>query len=253
MAIDDRPVSLSGWTARRSHRGAGRRVSEQSDRRPAPHVPVRAALLRRQLRSRREAARRPEPGRPAGRDGHAAVSERAPRRTHAAGDVREQHAAARVGGATGVGGTLNGKPFTSIDDGDPRIGPRLEMFAAGQYTWLPFAHIESVRMQPPKRLRDLLWAPAIVRTGAVVQGTRAGRGADSRSSLPEAGRTRTTRSASAARPSGSPSRTGARRRSARRCCSSTTRKCRCSSCASSRSRRRPVGRREPACRCVMSC
>jgi type VI secretion system protein ImpE len=64
-----------------------------------------------------------------------------------------------------VRGTLNGKPFESLEDADPRIGPRLEVFAAGQYMWLPLAHIASVEIQPPKRLRDLLWAPALVRTG----------------------------------------------------------------------------------------
>ncbi len=62
-----------------------------------------------------------------------------------------------------VTGTLNGRPFQSIEDADPRIGQRLEVFAAGQYLWLPFSHIASVRMSPPKRLRDLLWTPAIVR------------------------------------------------------------------------------------------
>lgn len=62
-------------------------------------------------------------------------------------------------------GTLNGKPFTSLVDGDSRIGPRLEVFAAGKYLWIPFEHLASVRIAPPKRLRDLLWAPALVRTG----------------------------------------------------------------------------------------
>jgi type VI secretion system protein ImpE len=75
---------------------------------------------------------------------------------------------------TPVSGTLNGKPFSSIEDGDPRVGTRLEVFAAGQYTLLPMAHIESVRMQPPKRLRDLLWAPAIVRTAPSFKGTDLG-------------------------------------------------------------------------------
>lgn len=62
-----------------------------------------------------------------------------------------------------VSGTLNGRPFQSLEDADPRIGARLEVFAAGQYLWLPFAHLRSVRMTAPKRLRDLLWAPAVVR------------------------------------------------------------------------------------------
>ena len=63
------------------------------------------------------------------------------------------------------GGTIDGKPFESLEDADPRIGPRLEIFAAGAYLWIPFEHIESIEMEAPKRLRDLLWAPALVRTG----------------------------------------------------------------------------------------
>jgi type VI secretion system protein ImpE len=63
------------------------------------------------------------------------------------------------------GGTLNGEPFETLEDADPRVGPRLELFAAGAYLWIPFEHIESIEIEPPKRLRDLLWAPALVRTG----------------------------------------------------------------------------------------
>jgi type VI secretion system protein ImpE len=62
-------------------------------------------------------------------------------------------------------GTLNGQPFESIVDADPRIGARLELFAAGAYLWIPFEHIVSIEMEAPKKLRDLLWAPALVRTG----------------------------------------------------------------------------------------
>ena len=61
-----------------------------------------------------------------------------------------------------VSGTLNGQPFGSLEDADPRIGARLELFVAGQYTWLPLEHVASVTMEPPRRLRDLLWAPVIV-------------------------------------------------------------------------------------------
>jgi type VI secretion system protein ImpE len=64
-----------------------------------------------------------------------------------------------------VKGTWNGKPFESLEDADPRIGPRIEIFAAGQYMWLPLAHVASIEIQDPKRLRDLLWSPALVRTG----------------------------------------------------------------------------------------
>lgn len=64
-----------------------------------------------------------------------------------------------------VTGTLNGKRFASLRDADPRIGARLEVYAAGQYTWIPYAHLASVTMEAPKRARDLVWAPAVVRPG----------------------------------------------------------------------------------------
>ena len=73
-----------------------------------------------------------------------------------------------------VSGTLNGNPFSSLTDADPRIGARLELFAAGQYTWIPLEQIESIQMLPPKRLRDMLWAPAIVRTAASFRGMELG-------------------------------------------------------------------------------
>jgi type VI secretion system protein ImpE len=73
-----------------------------------------------------------------------------------------------------VAGTLNGKAFEAIEDADPRVGPRLEIFAAGQCMWLPLAHIASIEMEAPKRLRDLLWAPALVRTGPAFKGTELG-------------------------------------------------------------------------------
>ncbi len=61
-------------------------------------------------------------------------------------------------------GELNGEPFTGLSDADPRVGANLETFIAGSYTWIPFAYIESIETESPKRLRDLLWLPAIVRT-----------------------------------------------------------------------------------------
>ncbi len=73
-----------------------------------------------------------------------------------------------------VSGTLNGAPFSSLSDGDPRIGARLEVFAAGEYLWLPFEHIASIQIQPPKRLRDLMWTPAIVRPGPGFKGGELG-------------------------------------------------------------------------------
>ena len=74
------------------------------------------------------------------------------------------------GAAVSVSGTLNGKPFQDLRDADPDIGPRLEVFAAGAYLWIPFEHLASVDMGAPQRLRDTLWAPALVQTAPSFQG-----------------------------------------------------------------------------------
>lgn len=66
--------------------------------------------------------------------------------------------------AAGPAGELNGEPFTSIQDEDVRLGGNLEVFLAGSYTWIPFRYIESLTMEAPARLRDLLWAPAVLQT-----------------------------------------------------------------------------------------
>jgi type VI secretion system protein ImpE len=73
-----------------------------------------------------------------------------------------------------IRGSLNGQPFESIEDADPRIGPRLEIFGAGELMWLPMAHIASLEIQAPKRLRDLLWIPALLKTGPAFKGTELG-------------------------------------------------------------------------------
>jgi type VI secretion system protein ImpE len=71
-------------------------------------------------------------------------------------------------------GSINGNSFQSFSDADPRIGARLELFAAGNYLLLPFEHIASIHIMPPKRLRDLLWTPAAVRTTPSFKGTELG-------------------------------------------------------------------------------
>ncbi|MEO8595148.1 MAG: type VI secretion system accessory protein TagJ [Candidatus Solibacter sp.] len=76
--------------------------------------------------------------------------------------------------APAIRGSLNGTPFEAVEDSDPRIGPRLEIIAAGQYMWLPLAHIATIQMEAPKRLRDLLWIPAQVRTGPAFKGKELG-------------------------------------------------------------------------------
>jgi type VI secretion system protein ImpE len=71
-------------------------------------------------------------------------------------------------------GKLNGEAFTTIEDIDPRIGPRLEVFIAGEYVWLPFAHIGTLKMEAPRYLRDLLWSSAYVTAGPELKGQEFG-------------------------------------------------------------------------------
>ena len=73
-----------------------------------------------------------------------------------------------------VRGSVDGKSFSTFCDGDSRIGANLEVFAAGAYLWLPFSVIASIEVQPPKRLRDLLWIPALVRPSDNYKGQELG-------------------------------------------------------------------------------
>lgn len=73
-----------------------------------------------------------------------------------------------------ISGQINGKSFSNLADSDERIGENLEMFAAGSYLWMPFVMISSIRIEAPKRLRDLLWIPATVHPSAAFQGRELG-------------------------------------------------------------------------------
>jgi len=86
----------------------------------------------------------------------------------------EKQAFSKSGSPVSPSGKLNGRPFQSLCDADPDIGARLEVFAAGAYLWIPFEHIASVEIEPPRRLRDTLWTPAMVRTGPSFKGTEMG-------------------------------------------------------------------------------
>ena len=72
------------------------------------------------------------------------------------------------------GGTANGKSFSYFSDADPRTGAQLEIFAAGNYLLLPLEHVASIEIPPPKKLRDLIWTPAAVRTTPAFKGTELG-------------------------------------------------------------------------------
>lgn len=66
-------------------------------------------------------------------------------------------------------GTFDDQPFAEIADGDPRIGARLEVIAGGRYLWIPFAHLASIVIDAPTRLRDLRWLSARIATNSTVK------------------------------------------------------------------------------------
>jgi type VI secretion system protein ImpE len=53
--------------------------------------------------------------------------------------------------------------FEWIADADPRLGPVLEAVVNGRYMWIPFARIQSIHIEPPADLRDIVWKPAEIR------------------------------------------------------------------------------------------
>jgi len=59
-----------------------------------------------------------------------------------------------------IAGLLNGKPFTSLRDGDDLLGPTLEIMAHGDYYWIPLEQVETLSMVAPRFPRDLIWFPA---------------------------------------------------------------------------------------------
>ena len=61
-----------------------------------------------------------------------------------------------------VRGSLNGRPFSMLTDADPRIQGRLELYARGQYSWIPLESVARIIVEPPTNIRDLLWLPAQV-------------------------------------------------------------------------------------------
>ena len=68
----------------------------------------------------------------------------------------QQHAAAPM--------IVNGRRAEEITDADPRIGPNLEVFLAGSYTWIPFGFVQRLEIETPKNLRDVMWARARLET-----------------------------------------------------------------------------------------
>ena len=185
-------------------------------------------------------------------DGRAAVSRRAPRRAAPAGDVREAEPFPCRRREV-VGGTINGQPFTTITDADPRIGPRLEVFAGRP------VHVAAVRARRDGARRSAqASARSALGTGHRATGRDASRDSSSaKRCFPPSRRSRGSAADGAVRLGRVTEwvelEDGGQAPSVRRCCSSTTRNFRSWSCASWRSRTVQQRRVEAVCRCAMSC
>ncbi len=57
-------------------------------------------------------------------------------------------------------GKINNQPFEWIADADSRLGPVLELIFENRYCWVPFQRIQSIHIERPSDLRDLVWIPA---------------------------------------------------------------------------------------------
>ncbi len=64
--------------------------------------------------------------------------------------------------APATAGSIDGTPFEWLSDTDHRLGPVLECFVQGQYMWVPFNTIASIRIEEPQFLQNALWASAVV-------------------------------------------------------------------------------------------
>ena len=49
--------------------------------------------------------------------------------------------------------------FAWLADADLSLGPILECMLDGRYYWVPINHMESMRIEPPTDLRDMVWLP----------------------------------------------------------------------------------------------
>lgn len=69
-----------------------------------------------------------------------------------------------------LAGVMSGKRFEDFRDCDDLTAPVLEVIVHDKYTWLPLEQIKSLKFNPPKQLRDFMWAPVQVQSGAGMAG-----------------------------------------------------------------------------------
>lgn len=78
-----------------------------------------------------------------------------------AGDAKELFAKAASLRPRCVG-LVNGQAFSSLRDSDDRVSAVLEVCVRDTYAWIPFEQVRTLKVDPPKQLRDLLWAPVSI-------------------------------------------------------------------------------------------
>ena len=59
-------------------------------------------------------------------------------------------------------GEIDGTRFNWLSDADNRLGPVLEAVMNGEYHWIPFNAIATLKFEPPKDLRDVVWTIGII-------------------------------------------------------------------------------------------
>jgi type VI secretion system protein ImpE len=57
-----------------------------------------------------------------------------------------------------LAGTVDGRPFEDLRDGDDRTAEVLEVLTStGKYVWVSLAQVASLSIRPPERVRDTVW------------------------------------------------------------------------------------------------
>ena len=56
-------------------------------------------------------------------------------------------------------GSIDGQEFQWIADSDPRLGPIMEAIVDGRYLWVPIENLQTIVIDEPLDLRDVVWLP----------------------------------------------------------------------------------------------
>jgi type VI secretion system protein ImpE len=58
-----------------------------------------------------------------------------------------------------ISGVIDEQPFQWIADSDPRLGPVMEAIIDGRYLWIPIENLQTMLIDEPTDLRDVVWLP----------------------------------------------------------------------------------------------